>query len=174
MSKKNTTKFPLRPKTKRAKSNPTQSIQFILFPPSSSQSDEAIHAPLGRQQRLTSGPASPRRRHQRQRHSPCPWAPSRPPLKLPNQSINQSNDQTTSGRFPPHRAARLPPPRSEPRRPPDSRVPCATYLRRPRPRLPRLVAGCSGWVVARGGGGKNGRKRWEGGVRRARSLGERR
>jgi hypothetical protein len=147
MSKKNTTKFPLRPKTKRAKSNPTQSIQFILFPPSSSQSDEAIHAPLGKQQRLTSGPASPRRRHQRQRHSPCPWAPSRPP-----------------------------PPRSEPRRPPGSRVPCATCLRRlpPRPRLPRLVAGCSGWVVARGGGGKNGRKRWEGGVRRARSLGERR
>lgn len=173
MSKKNTTKFPLRPKTKRAKSNPTQSIQFILFPPSSSQSDEAIHAPLGKQQRLTSGPASPRRRHQRQRHSPCPWAPSRPPPET-SQSIDQSNKLWSIS---PHRAVQLRlPPRSEPRRPPGSRVPCATCLRRlpPRPRLPRLVAGCSGWVVARGGGGKNGRKRWEGGVRRARSLGERR
>lgn len=156
MSKKKTT---LSPKTKRAKSNPIH--------PSSSYSPPPI---LTKRRSHTRPPRKATTTHL--------WTslPSTPPPAaaftlslgtIPTSPWNFPINQTTSGQFPPHRAARLsstarlpPTPRSEPRRPPDSRVPCATYLRRRPPRLPRLVGGCSGWVVAQGEEGRGGIGEW--------------
>lgn len=151
MSKKKTT---LSPKTKRAKSNPIHPSSSYSPPP-----------PILTKRRSHTRP--PRKATTTHLWTSLPSTP--PPAAaftlslgtIPTSPWNFPINQTTSGQFPPHRAARLsstarlpPTPRSEPRRPPDSRVPCATYLRRRPPRLPRLVGGCSGWVVARGEEGR--------------------